>query len=85
MVILMSGPTIPRNSKLIAKKLNGIYLSVLGEGSGNVNDAIMEALADHGNGNYNFIDTICRGEKVPMKSVWYAVYGRYAMESSNTI
>ena len=35
----------------------GIFLTVLGFGMGNFNDADMEQLADHGNGNYAYIDT----------------------------
>lgn len=35
----------------------GIFLTVLGFGQGNINDAQMEQLADRGNGNYAYIDT----------------------------
>lgn len=34
----------------------GIYLTVLGFGMGNYKDSKMEAIADHGNGNYFYID-----------------------------
>ncbi len=34
----------------------GVTLTTLGFGQGNYNDSIMEKLADHGNGNYAFID-----------------------------
>jgi Ca-activated chloride channel homolog len=40
-----------------AKRKSGIYLSVLGFGSGNLNDSMMEKLADKGNGNYAYIDS----------------------------
>ena len=40
------------------KKQAGIFLSVLGFGDGNYKDNKLEALADHGDGNYNYIDTI---------------------------
>ena len=40
-----------------AKRRSGIFLSVLGFGSGNLNDSMMEKLADKGNGNYAYIDT----------------------------
>lgn len=40
-----------------AKRKSGIFLSVLGFGSGNLNDSMMEKLADKGNGNYAYIDT----------------------------
>ncbi|HLM00289.1 MAG TPA: VWA domain-containing protein, partial [Pyrinomonadaceae bacterium] len=39
------------------KRESGIYLSVLGFGTGNTNDSMMEKLADKGNGNYSYIDT----------------------------
>ena len=40
-----------------AQRERGITLSVLGFGSGNLNDRDMERLADRGNGNYAYIDT----------------------------
>lgn len=42
----------------------GIYLSVLGFGSGNYKDNKMETLADAGNGNYHYIDCLEEAEKV---------------------
>ena len=39
------------------KRKTGIYLSVLGFGQGNLNDSMMEKLADKGNGNYSYIDS----------------------------
>ena len=39
------------------KRRSGIFLSVLGFGTGNLNDSMMEKLADKGNGNYAYIDT----------------------------
>jgi Ca-activated chloride channel homolog len=39
------------------KRESGIFLSVLGFGSGNYNDSMMEKLADKGNGNYAYIDS----------------------------
>ena len=39
------------------KRRSNIFLSVLGFGSGNLNDSMMEKLADKGNGNYAYIDT----------------------------
>ncbi|MCA9707891.1 MAG: VWA domain-containing protein [Myxococcales bacterium] len=38
------------------KRESGVFLSVLGFGTGNLNDAMMEQVADHGNGNYAYID-----------------------------
>lgn len=46
------------------KKESGVYLSILGFGSGNYKDNKMEALADHGNGNYHYIDSLIEGHKV---------------------
>ena len=39
------------------KRRSGVFLSVLGFGTGNLNDAMMEQIADHGNGNYAYIDS----------------------------
>lgn len=46
------------------KRDSGIYLSVLGFGMGNYKDNKLEALADHGNGNYAYIDSIDEAERV---------------------
>ena len=46
------------------KRKEGIYLSVLGFGSGNIKDNKMEALADKGNGNYAYIDSLMEAKKV---------------------
>ena len=43
---------------------SGVFLSVLGFGWGNISDTRMEALADHGNGNYSYIDSISEARKV---------------------
>lgn len=42
----------------------GIFLTVLGFGMGNYSDERMEVLADHGNGNYAYIDSIDEAKKV---------------------
>jgi Ca-activated chloride channel homolog len=46
------------------KRKSGVYLSVLGFGTGNIKDAKMEQLADKGNGNYFYIDNINEARKV---------------------
>lgn len=52
-------------TKLIqAKAKSGVFLSVLGFGQGNLKDSTMESLADKGNGNYAYIDSIKEAEKV---------------------
>jgi Ca-activated chloride channel family protein len=40
-----------------AKRQSNVFLSVLGFGTGNTNDSMMEKLADKGNGNYSYIDS----------------------------
>ena len=46
------------------KKESGICLSVLGFGTGNIKDNKMETLADKGNGNYAYIDSLREANKV---------------------
>lgn len=46
------------------KKESGIFLSVLGFGTGNIKDNKMETLADKGNGNYAYIDGLREANKV---------------------
>jgi Ca-activated chloride channel family protein len=43
---------------------SGIFLSVLGFGQGNYNDALMQTLAQHGNGNAAYIDSLNEARKV---------------------
>jgi Ca-activated chloride channel homolog len=47
-----------------AKRKSGVYLTVLGFGMGNYNDSTLERLADHGNGNYAYIDSLAEAQKV---------------------
>lgn len=52
-------------TRLIEKKRSeGVYLSVMGFGQGNIKDNKMEALADNGNGNYAYIDSVLEAKKV---------------------
>lgn len=46
------------------QKESGVHLSVLGVGTGNLKDNKLEALADNGDGNYNYIDSIFEAKKV---------------------
>jgi len=39
------------------KRESGVYLTVLGVGTGNLNDHMMEQIANKGNGNYEYIDS----------------------------
>jgi len=45
-------------------RAKGISLTTLGFGGGNYNDQLMEQLADKGNGNYAYIDTLQEARKV---------------------
>ena len=50
---------------LVERERNdGITLTTLGFGTGNYNEAMMEQIADHGNGNYAYIDSPREAEKV---------------------
>jgi len=42
----------------------GVFLSVLGVGTDNLKDSRMEKLADHGNGNYAYLDSLSEARRV---------------------
>ncbi len=46
------------------KRESGIFLSILGVGQGNHNDALMQTLAQNGNGTASYVDTINEARKV---------------------
>src|SRR5262249_20052102 len=46
------------------ERKSGVFLTVLGFGTGNVKDSTMEMLADKGNGQYAYIDSIEEARKV---------------------
>ena len=46
------------------KRKTGISLTTLGVGTGNYNDHLMEQLADVGNGNYAYLDSLTEAQKV---------------------
>ncbi len=46
------------------KRASGVFLSVLGVGRGNLQDATMERLADAGNGNYAYLDSLAEARRV---------------------
>jgi Ca-activated chloride channel homolog len=46
------------------KRTTGVFLSVLGVGTGNLKDATMEKLADKGNGNYSYLDSLTEARRV---------------------
>ncbi len=47
-----------------AKRKTGVYLSILGFGRGNLNDRLMQKLAQAGNGNAAYIDSFMEARKV---------------------
>ncbi len=52
-------------SRLIEEeRKSGVFLTVLGFGTGNYADARMESIADKGNGNYFYVDNLLEGRKV---------------------
>ena len=51
------------------KKESGIFLSVLGFGNDNLKDNKLEALADNGNGNYAFIDSVYEAKRVLVREM----------------
>jgi Ca-activated chloride channel family protein len=56
--------------RLIEKEREqGIFLTVLGVGMGNLQDTKMEQLADKGNGNYAYIDSLLEAKKVLVKEM----------------
>ena len=57
-----------------ANRDEGIFLSVLGFGMGNVKDNKMEAMADKGNGNYAYIDTALEAKKVMVSQLAGTLY-----------
>ncbi len=62
-------------TKLIEKKReSGVFLSVLGFGTGNLKDDRMEALADKGNGNYAYIDSELEAKKVLVEEMAGTLY-----------
>ena len=51
-------------TRLIEEKAkSGVFLTVLGFGMGNLKDSTMEKLADKGNGNYAYIDTLSEAQE----------------------
>jgi len=52
-------------AKLAAEKRgNGVYMSILGFGTGNIREDIMETLSKEGNGNYSYINNLSAAKKV---------------------
>lgn len=51
------------------KREQGVFLTVLGVGTGNLQDSRMEQLANKGNGNYAYIDNQLEAKKVLVKEI----------------
>jgi Ca-activated chloride channel family protein len=49
---------------IVSKRDKGIFLTVVGVGAGNLNDGMMEQVANKGNGNYEYIDNLKQAKKV---------------------
>lgn len=56
------------------KRRTGVFLTVLGVGEGNLQAAKMEKLADQGNGNYAYLDTISEAQKVLVHELGGTLY-----------
>src|SRR5882762_4848978 len=56
------------------KRGTGVFLTVLGVGEGNLQAAKMEKLADKGNGNYAYLDTISEAQKVLVHELGGTLY-----------
>ena len=56
------------------QRKSGVYLSVLGFGRGNLDDATMQALAQNGNGQAAYIDTLSEARKVLVDQVSGTLY-----------
>lgn len=56
------------------KRESGVFLSVLGFGQGNYHDALMQALAQNGNGVAAYIDTLGEAQKVLVDEATSALF-----------
>ena len=56
------------------KRESGTYLSVLGFGRGNLDDATMQALAQNGNGQASYIDSLPEAQKVLVDQLTGALF-----------
>jgi Ca-activated chloride channel homolog len=56
------------------KRATGIYLSVLGFGTGNYRDELAQALAQNGNGVAAYIDTLAEAQKVLVQEAGSALF-----------
>ena len=59
---------------IAAKRASGVYLSVMGFGRGNLNDRLMQRLAQFGNGNASYIDGLMEARKVLVDELGSTLY-----------
>ncbi|HTL67434.1 MAG TPA: von Willebrand factor type A domain-containing protein, partial [Lacunisphaera sp.] len=52
-----------------AKAKSGVFLSVLGVGTDNLKDSTMQKLADKGNGNYAYLDSVEEARKILVQQI----------------
>ena len=59
------GPSSDEDLKMLIedKRESGVFLSVFGFGRGNLNDRLMQTIAQNGNGTAAYIDTLAEAEK----------------------
>jgi Ca-activated chloride channel family protein len=51
------------------ERKSGVFLTVLGVGTGNLQDSTMEALADKGNGHYAYLDSLDEARRVLVREM----------------
>jgi Ca-activated chloride channel family protein len=56
------------------KRETGVYLSILGFGIGNLNDLMMQKLAQAGNGNASYIDSLMEARKVLVEEMGSTIF-----------
>jgi Ca-activated chloride channel family protein len=56
------------------KRENGVFITALGFGYGNLKDSKLEKIADHGNGHYAYIDDIAEARKVLVNELGATLY-----------
>lgn len=56
------------------KRIDGIFLTILGFGMGNYKDSKMEKLSNKGNGNYAYIDNIMEAKKIFSEELWGTLF-----------
>ncbi len=56
------------------KRDSGVYLSILGFGTENIRDDIMETLSKHGSGNYSYINSLATAKKVLVEELAANLY-----------